>query len=138
MGPRSHLDATQHLVGGASTTVTSLRQMPSPLGSICAVSQSNLLSGLLWSTWEATLRESRHGKCVMSQEKQSINPTSGNLPLLFDEEQAAAFLSLSTRKLWELAACGAVKFIKIGALKRYRRCDLEEWVGRGCPTGKED
>ncbi len=72
----------------------------------------------------------------MSQEKQSINLMSGSLPLLLDEEQAAAFLSLSPRKLWELAAAGAVKFIKIGALKRYRRCDLEEWVNRGCPTGE--
>jgi hypothetical protein len=57
------------------------------------------------------------------------------MPLLLDEEHAAAFLSISPRKLWELAACGAVKFIKIGTLKRYRRCDLEEWVEHGCPTG---
>jgi excisionase family DNA binding protein len=55
-------------------------------------------------------------------------------PLLLDEAQAAALLSLSPRKLWELAARGAIKSVKIGALKRYRRVDLEEWVASGCPT----
>lgn len=39
-----------NLLVATSTTVTSLRQMPSPLGSICTVSQVNVLSGLLWST----------------------------------------------------------------------------------------
>jgi excisionase family DNA binding protein len=55
-------------------------------------------------------------------------------PLLLDESQAAALLSLSPRKLWELAARGAIKSVKIGALKRYRRIDLEAWVASGCPT----
>jgi excisionase family DNA binding protein len=55
-------------------------------------------------------------------------------PLLLDESQAAALLSLSPRKLWELAARGSIKSVKIGALKRYRRIDLEEWVASGCPT----
>ena len=57
-------------------------------------------------------------------------------PLLFTEEQAAELLSLSPRKLWELAACGAIPFVKIGAVKRYRRVDLEAWVTAGCPTSK--
>jgi hypothetical protein len=71
--------------------------------------------------------------------------TAGNLPaaaaiplpiapLLLDEVQAAGLLSLSPRKLWELAARGAIKSVKIGALKRYRPADLEEWVASGCPT----
>jgi hypothetical protein len=55
-------------------------------------------------------------------------------PLLLDEEAAAAMLSLSPRKLWELSAAGAIKCIKIGALKRYRPSDLEAWVANGCPT----
>lgn len=55
-------------------------------------------------------------------------------PLLLDEAQAAAVLSISSRKLWELAACGAIVFVKIGTLKRYRRSDLEEWVEAGCPA----
>ena len=40
----------------------------------------------------------------------------------------------SPRKVWELAACGAIPFIKIGSIKRYRRADLEAWVEKGCPT----
>jgi hypothetical protein len=55
-------------------------------------------------------------------------------PLLLEERAAAAILCISPRKLWELAACGAIKSVKIGALKRYRRIDLEEWVASGCPT----
>lgn len=53
-------------------------------------------------------------------------------PLLLTEAQAAELLSLSPRKVWELAARGAIRSVKIGALKRYRRVDLEEWVASGC------
>ncbi len=67
-------------------------------------------------------------------EENNTAPASDPIsPLLLTEEQAAAVLSLSPRKVWELAACGAIKFVKIGAVKRYRRIDLEEWVRRGCP-----
>lgn len=55
-------------------------------------------------------------------------------PLLLDEETAAAVLSLSPRKLWELSASGVIKHVKIGALKRYRPSDLEAWVAAGCPV----
>ena len=65
---------------------------------------------------------------------QAAFPPPGITPLLLTEEQAAELLSLSPRKVWELAAAGAIPFVKIGSLKRYRRADLEEWVGRGCPT----
>ena len=58
-------------------------------------------------------------------------------PLLLTEVQAAALLNISQRKVWELAACGAIPSIKIGAAKRFRRSDLEDWVRRGCPTEKE-
>ena len=58
-------------------------------------------------------------------------------PLLLTEAQAAELLSLSPRKVWELAACGVIPFIKIHALKRYRLIDLENWVSRGCPTSRE-
>ncbi len=57
-------------------------------------------------------------------------------PLLLTEAQAGELLSLSARKVWELAACGAIPCIKIGAVKRYRLIDLEVWVKRGCPTGR--
>jgi excisionase family DNA binding protein len=59
-------------------------------------------------------------------------------PLLLTETKAAELLSLSPRKVWELAACGAIPFIKIGTVKRYRRIDLEDWVRRGCPTSREE
>jgi hypothetical protein len=65
----------------------------------------------------------------------AVSPATA--PLLLDETTAAALLSISPRKLWELSACGAISFIKIGALKRYRRCDLEDWVRRGCPTAPQ-
>lgn len=59
------------------------------------------------------------------------------MPLLLTEAQAAEVLSLSPRKVWELAACGAIPCVKIGAVKRYRRIDLEAWVLRGCPTAPQ-
>ncbi len=67
---------------------------------------------------------------------QASKPASAaaSPPLLLTEEQAAEVLSLSPRKVWELAACGAIKCVKIGTLKRYRRIDLEAWVAKGCPT----
>jgi excisionase family DNA binding protein len=61
----------------------------------------------------------------------------GIAPLLLTEEQAAELLGLSSRKVWELAACGAIPSVKIGTLKRYRLIDLQEWVQRGCPTSPE-
>ena len=61
-------------------------------------------------------------------------PPLGIAPLLLTEEQAAELLSISPRKVWELAASGAIPSVKIGALKRYRRADLQAWVDRGCPT----
>ena len=61
-------------------------------------------------------------------------PALMSMPLLLTEVQAAALLSLSPRKVWELAAGGAIPFIKIGSIKRYRRADLEAWVEKGCPT----
>jgi len=64
-------------------------------------------------------------------------PALHSMPLLLTEEQAASLLSLSPRKVWELAACGAIPFIKIGSIKRYRRADLEAWVEKGCPTVRE-
>jgi hypothetical protein len=59
------------------------------------------------------------------------------MPLLLTEEQAAALLSISPRKLWELAAGGFIPVIKIDSIKRYRRMDLEAWVEKGCPMVRE-
>ena len=75
--------------------------------------------------------DTQHDTTVGLPASAATNPT---VPLLLDEVQAAALLSLSKRKLWELAAVGAIKHVKIGALKRYRWIDLEAWVARGCPT----
>lgn len=69
---------------------------------------------------------------MMSDENPSCSiPVA---PLLLTEVQAAKVLSLSPRKLWELAACGAIPFVKIGAVKRYRLADLDAWVRNGCPA----
>jgi excisionase family DNA binding protein len=61
----------------------------------------------------------------------------GLAPLLLTEEQAAELLSISPRKVWELAAAGAIPFVKIGTLKRYRTIDLQDWVERGCPATRD-
>lgn len=55
-------------------------------------------------------------------------------PLLVSEATAAAIVGLSSRKLWELTACGAIPRRKIGASVRYFIPELEAWIKAGCPT----
>ena len=51
---------------------------------------------------------------------------------VLDEKQVAAYVnvSLATVRRWRLLRTGP-KFVKIGALVRYRRTDLEDWL-RSC------
>jgi excisionase family DNA binding protein len=73
---------------------------------------------------------------MQKTQPQTDEPTNPppTATLLLTEPEAAKLLNLSPRKLWELAARGTIPFLKIGAVKRYRRADLEAWVARGCPA----
>ncbi len=48
-------------------------------------------------------------------------------PILVDSREAARLLSISPRKLWELANRGQIHSLKIGKCVRYRVADLDAW-----------
>ena len=48
--------------------------------------------------------------------------------LLLTARDAAAALSISERKLWELTASGVIKVVRIGRNVRYSRTALEEFI----------
>ena len=45
--------------------------------------------------------------------------------------EAAAWLRVSERKLWELASEGQVPHAKVGRQYRFARAELERWVREG-------
>lgn len=48
--------------------------------------------------------------------------------LLVNVKEAAALLSISTRKLWGLTASGEIACIRVGRAVRYSHHDLEKFV----------
>lgn len=54
--------------------------------------------------------------------------------LLYTPEEAAEALAIGRSTLYELMADGAVKYIKLGRLRRIRRADLETYVASLAPT----
>lgn len=49
-------------------------------------------------------------------------------PLLVTPREAAVLLSISERKLWELAAHGDIKRVKVGRSVRYELSELRRFV----------
>jgi excisionase family DNA binding protein len=47
---------------------------------------------------------------------------------LLTEPQAAEFLSISPRKMWELGSSGEIPRVPIGKAVRYHLADLEAWI----------
>ena len=63
-------------------------------------------------------------------EEAPISLPANVQPLLLRPPQAAVVLTISERKLWELAACNEIPHVRIGRAVRYHYDDLEEWVER--------
>jgi excisionase family DNA binding protein len=58
-----------------------------------------------------------------------------DLPALLDVGAVAKMLGCSARHVWRLADRGAMpKACRLGALVRWQRSAIEEWIGKGCPT----
>jgi len=55
------------------------------------------------------------------------------MPLL-DVQEVADFLKLSERTVRRKMARGAIPYVKIGRVVRFRREQLDEWLTAGCPT----
>ena len=49
---------------------------------------------------------------------------------LVKTKPAAEYLSISTRKLWELTNCGEIPHVRIGRSVRYRPEDLDAYIQR--------
>lgn len=55
-------------------------------------------------------------------------------PVLLTAEETALLVSVSTRTLWRLLSAG--KFprpVRVGGSTRWRRAEIEQWIGDGCP-----
>lgn len=59
-----------------------------------------------------------------NQPAQNRNPEK----LLLTPREAADTLSISERKLWELANCGTIKVVRIGRSVRYSYTVLEDFI----------
>ena len=54
---------------------------------------------------------------------------------LLDVGGAASMLGCSPRHVYRLSDSGRMpRPVKVGRLVRWRRGDLEEWIGDGCPS----
>jgi excisionase family DNA binding protein len=54
-------------------------------------------------------------------------------PALLDVEQVAALLNCSTRHVYRLADAGRMPApVRLGALVRWRRRSIEDWIAGGC------
>ena len=61
---------------------------------------------------------------------------AGMRPAAMTEPEAAEYLAISPRKLWELAAGGEVPCLRIGKAKRYRTVDLDAYLAKLAGCGK--
>lgn len=60
-------------------------------------------------------------------------PANTPAPALLDAKQSAILIGCSARHLTRLADVGkAPAPLKVGALTRWRRADLERWIADGC------
>jgi excisionase family DNA binding protein len=60
-------------------------------------------------------------------------PEPAALPTLLDVQQVADLLNCSTRHVYRLADAGRMPApVRLGALVRWRRQDIEDWVAGSC------
>ncbi len=64
------------------------------------------------------------------------NPDRGQDDRLLRSRDAAVYLAISERKLWELSAGGEIPVVRFGRLVRYCVTDLQAWVGRNRKGGR--
>jgi excisionase family DNA binding protein len=69
---------------------------------------------------------------MVATQKQS-DPPSDVLTLV----EAAKYLKISERSLWELAKAKKLPAVQLGSLWRFTRKSLDEWFQQQSQTGKE-
>lgn len=54
---------------------------------------------------------------------------------MLNVKQVASFLNCSTRTVYRLADAGRMpRPLKLGALVRWRRISIDQWIDDGCPS----
>lgn len=57
---------------------------------------------------------------------------------LIDVKAVAALLGCSTRHIYRLTDAGRMPApVRLGALIRWRRAEIDEWITAGCPSMRE-
>lgn len=66
----------------------------------------------------------------------TVSAPSGNSPTaLLDVRAVAQLCCCSTRTVYRLADAGRLpKPVKLNALVRWRRAEIDDWLAAGCPT----
>ncbi len=69
--------------------------------------------------------------------REPIPPADNSAPpALLDARATAALIGVSSRSVYRLADAGKMpRPVRLGRLVRWRRADLDDWIGRGCPAG---
>lgn len=53
---------------------------------------------------------------------------------LLDAKSVAVLLRVSLRMIWQMRDAGRMpQPVKVGRLCRWRRTDIDRWIGDGCP-----
>src|SRR6516165_5042944 len=64
-----------------------------------------------------------------------VQEHSDSLPALLDVRAVASILNCSPRHIHRLADAGRLpRAIKLGALSRWSRAEIERWLAAGCPA----
>ena len=73
-----------------------------------------------------------------SSEAASLNLGTNQVDhALLDVREVAAMLSCSVRHVYRLADAGRLPApVKLGALVRWPRREIEQWIAAGCPSCK--
>ena len=62
-------------------------------------------------------------------------PAAGAVPLLINVKQVGKILGVSPRSVWRLLSEGRiVSPVRLNGAVRWRREELERWIGDGCPS----
>jgi excisionase family DNA binding protein len=65
----------------------------------------------------------------------TVPPADAPAAQLLDVRAVAALLDCSSRHVYRLADAGRMPPpVRLGALVRWRRADLDRWLDAGCPT----
>lgn len=76
-----------------------------------------------------TLTNAADGRTVGPDQRPGVSAE------LLDVKGVAALLACSKRHIYRLADAGHMpRPIKLGTLVRWRRAELETWIGAGCPS----